>query len=1108
MDSQHAMIVAPLVCQAVLATWLGVVAWRRRPAAGAPALALLLFCIAWSLVANVLEKSATSPWSTLLWSNVEYLGYAGLPIAWLMFGLDYLGMRAWLQPRRIAWLLIVPALAIIAVFTNPWHGLFYSRVEFETVGSLLVFRPTYGPLFYVHLCYSYVAVAVGMILVSAVVVHGPSLYRRQSLCLLAGMLVPWLANMVHVSRLVTLTFDPTIFSAAAMIAGSMGALFVYRGLDLAPIPEEWVLRSMPDGLVVLDRLGRVAQANAAALRVLGGLGARPMVIGDRIDDLLPLPREFWDTPCDRSELVDAPLEISGQTRHFEIGLVPVAGEKSSARLMLIRDVTDRVAAQTGQRESEARFSAAFDSFPRELLMYDASGAFTHQNAVSARAWGNLVGKRPETTGLDPELMVQWREGCRRALRGEITQRRMTAIREGEPTTFDTVFAPVDDRGKIVGGLAVFIDVTEQVRALARLAQSEERRAEVQRIARVGRWEWRPQEETVTLSEEFFRILGLELPSQPFGLERLIASIAPDDRPSVREALGEAVRLRRLSPFVCRVVQPAGRTRYIEMQGAWSGDPGGGLVGVAQDITDRKLAELAAIENEAKYRALMEQASDGIFVSDLDGRFVDVNTRAARMLGLERSQLIGMTIHDVIAPEDIERRPLRLDELRAGKSMLIERVLRRADGVRVPVEINANKLNDDNLQAIARDISDRKKAEEERKRFDEQLQLAQKLESLGILAGGIAHDFNNLLVGVLGNAGLALMELEADAPLRRHLECISTAAIRASDLCRQMLAYSGRGATLFEPIDLSSLVREMINLLKVSISKRVTLECDLADGLAAIMGDPTQIRQIVMNLVTNASEAIGERVGRITVRVRMEDVDERILARSYVNDGLPPGRYLCLEVRDNGVGMDQEIQSRIFDPFFTTKFTGRGLGLAAVLGIVRSHKGAIRVESELERGARFRVYLPANAVSPSINTGPPLDPPMERASGSILVIDDESHVRLFATEALKRFGFSVLQATDGPEGIELFRAHEHEIAAVLLDATMPLMSGEETFQALMEIRSDTPVILSSGFNETEATDRFVGQGLAGFLQKPYGPGELIRAIRQVIGGHAVSTSEPR
>ena len=402
-----------------------------------------------------------------------------------------------------------------------------------------------------------------------------------------------------------------------------------------------------------------------------------------------------------------------------------------------------------------------------------------------------------------------------------------------------------------------------------------------------------------------------------------------------------------------------------------------------------------------------------------------------------------------------------------------------------------------------DITERKKMEEEQRNLQAQVQHAQKLESLGVLAGGIAHDFNNLLAAMLGYASLADQELSEGSPAKSHILEVIKAAQRAADLTKQMLAYSGRGAFVLHPVHISECCEEMAKLLEVVISKNVTLSRQLERELPLIEADKGQISQIVMNLITNASEAMGDAPGVIALRTGIVDADEKYLAATYLNEGLPAGPYVFIEVSDTGIGMGEETIAKMFDPFYTTKFTGRGLGMAAVLGIVRGHRGAIKVESKIGHGTSVRVLLPSDpdaekvpyTSSKDIET--PAEVPANGGGRTILVVDDEEMVRALAKQVLERAGFSVLLAADGGEGIEVFRQKSDEISVVLLDLTMPDTTGDKVFLEMKQVRPDVSVILSSGFNEQEAMQRLDGNAPPSFIQKPYDSAALIRKIYETI-----------
>jgi PAS domain S-box-containing protein len=520
-----------------------------------------------------------------------------------------------------------------------------------------------------------------------------------------------------------------------------------------------------------------------------------------------------------------------------------------------------------------------------------------------------------------------------------------------------------------------------------------------------------------------------------------------------------------------------------------------MLGAMRDVTERRRAAQALQMSEESYRRLVELAQEGIVTVDDEERIMFANPAFLAAMGYAREELAGRSLLELCDERGRQVALRGTQQRRSGVVSTYEIVLSAKSGERKTFLVAACPLLDEagcyeGALGVLTDVTERKRAEQA-------LAYAQKLESLGVLAGGIAHDFNNLLVGVMGNAGLALREVPKSSPARRYLEDIETASQRAADLTRQMLAYSGKGQLAVQLVDLSVVVEEITRLLEAAIPRHVMLKFDLGRGLPAVEGDPVQIRQVAMNLILNAAEALGEERGVVVVTTGVVEADREYLRTAYIDEELPEGRYVCLEVGDTGCGMDPGTQARIFDPFFTTKFAGRGLGLAAVLGIVRSHRGSIKVYSELGKGSTFKVLFPARQAAQVVPQAAQSAESSWRGEGLVLVVDDEPTVRAVAKRVLEQQGFSVLTASDGDEGLRLFKQHATAVL-VLLDMTMPRLSGEETYREMRKLRADARVVLSSGYNEQDATTKFAGKGLAGFLQKPYSPGELLAKVREVLG----------
>jgi len=501
---------------------------------------------------------------------------------------------------------------------------------------------------------------------------------------------------------------------------------------------------------------------------------------------------------------------------------------------------------------------------------------------------------------------------------------------------------------------------------------------------------------------------------------------------------------------------------------------------------------------ARLQRIFDSVEEVYLETALDGRILEVSPSASRWVGRD-VELRGQSSWDFYArPEDRERLMAALR--RDGRVRDFETEARLPDGRTVVCASNLALLTDEEtgearIAGSLRDITDQKRAEVERRKLEQQMQQAQKLESLGLLAGGIAHDFNNLLTGVLGSAELALLELAADHPARARVEAIRPIARRATELCRELLAYSGRARFDVVPVDISALVRGMEELLRVSVPKKTQLERDLAANLPAIVGDATQLGQIVLNLVINAAEAM-DGSGIVGIRTRAVQCSVADLVSEHVSETPPSGDYVLLEVSDTGPGMSETVRRHLFDPFFTTKFSGRGLGLAAVLGIVRGHRGTVQVVSEPGRGSAFRLLFPvADAAVAEIRDADPQAPWTGR--GRVLLVDDEASVREVSAALLAHLGFEVTLAEGGRRALELFGASADAFALAIVDLTMPDLSGIEVARELLRIRPGTPVLLTSGYSEEEGVALLEHAGVRGFLAKPFSLEDLRFRIRAAL-----------
>ena len=644
----------------------------------------------------------------------------------------------------------------------------------------------------------------------------------------------------------------------------------------------------------------------------------------------------------------------------------------------------------------------------------------------------------------------------------------------------------------------------------RLAEAFRQLNESQRLAHIGSWYWNAATDNTIGSDELLRIFGFDPATQTmpdFKAQRGQCFPVPDwerinaaRQETLRTGIGYELEVQALRK---------GEPIWIVSRSEVERDKDGriiGLRGTVQDITERKKVELALQEQRELLNSIIDSTPAHIFAFDQQLRCTLVNAGTAKFFDLPKDAIIGKTLHDVF-PKDLADQLLETNRriLATGEPLFTEEtVTNKVDSVPRTFLSSKFPLRDANgriigMGGVTTEITERKQVEEERRKFEIQMVQMQKLESLGVLAGGIAHDFNNLLTSILGYCDLALLKLQVGDPGSAYIRKAIEGSRQAAELINQMLAYSGKGNFVVEPINLSALVEEMVRILQISISKKCVIKFDLLADPPAVNVDVTQIRQVVMNLIMNASDAIGDRSGIIVVSTGVMHCDHAYLAETYLDPGLPEGMYVHLEVADNGCGMSAETRGKIFDPFFTTKHSGRGLGLAAVLGIVRGHKGALKCYSELGKGTTFKLLFPATQRTARTLNEPGCPNAGWRGSGTVLLIEDEETVRAFAQDMLTELGFSVLVAADGREGVERFREHQQQIRLVLMDMTMPHLDGVEAFREIRRVDAHAKVVLMSGYNEQSATSRFTGKGLAGFIRKPFSIEVLISTIQKILEG---------
>lgn len=867
--------------------------------------------------------------------------------------------------------------------------------------------------------------------------------------------------------------------------------------------------------VILDAEGRVTFCNEYLLSVTGW--SREEILGRNWFELA-LPEE--QRPAVRAAFLYSTPDGPELPARFENDILTRSGDRHTVAwnntilkgpggeiigtASIGVDITNRKQAEAALRDSEERFRELAELLPEIVYEMDERGMLTFVNRLSHEITG-YTREDFERGFRAIDLLVEEDRAAGVANIARVMRGGDVGSLEYSARSKDGRVFPVLSRstvimrdGRPVGLRGILIDITERKKVEQALRYSEARtRAILQAIPDLI---FLQDKAGVYLEYHAADPTLLLIPAETF-MGRNMRDVLPAEMREYFEAFDRTAATGETS----KVEYPLdldGVRRHFEARFVPSGEA---VLTVVREITERCRAEEALVRARDFHLTLLEEFPSLVWRTDAQGRCDYVNRTWLAFTGRTREQEAGDGWAEGLHPDDRER------AMRVHRAAFVARTpfeleyrLRRHDGEYRWVTAMGRPFDDltgefAGYVGSCYDITDRKRAEEERRNLEGKIKQTQKLESLGVLAGGIAHDFNNLLTGILGHADLALMELLPDSPAYDSIGHIETAARRAAELTKQLLAYSGKGRFVVSPVNLSTLVEEMGHLLEVSISKKCLIKYQFAVDLPAVDADATQLRQVAMNLIINASEAIGGQSGAITVRTGTVACDRAYLAKTYLDENLPEGTYVFLEVADTGCGMSEATRARIFDPFFTTKFTGRGLGLAAVLGIVRGHRGAIQVDSEPGRGTTFRVLLPASAHRAAAPDTVRIKAPSWRGSGTVLVVDDEDTVCRLATKMLEKAGFTVLTAADGQEGVEVFAEHADEIRAVLLDVTMPRMDGREAFHKLQALRPGIPVILSSGFNEQDATHHLEGSGLVGFVQKPYVMDELLQVLRRALEG---------
>ena len=647
------------------------------------------------------------------------------------------------------------------------------------------------------------------------------------------------------------------------------------------------------------------------------------------------------------------------------------------------------------------------------------------------------------------------------------------------------------------------------RLSASVEQLQQQLEEAQRLAGIGSWSWDLTTGTVAWSRETFRILGYA-PHETPSFEAVLRLAVDDARAAEFLAMAQsALRGERAYDFELPARLGDGRVVTLHTRGAVERDGDGTplrMVGTVQDVTGARLAEATLREREARFRTLAESSPTGVFQTDAHGVVVYANQRLLHWFDMDLATFSTGAWIARVHPDDLSI--VREAQMRTRDQFVpFDREYRIVvhDHVRW-IRVRSEAFRDADGHVLGHigsvlDMSVERFAAEERARLQAQLQHSRRLESLGLLAGGVAHDFNNILVGILANASLARDDMPPGHASREALDDIAHAAQRAADLTRQLLAYAGRARVERRQVLLEPLVQELPKMLGARIPANVSITFDGGDSVGApiaVDGDETQLRQVVLNLVTNAVDAIGERAGTVNLSLSSRHFEAADLQRCLLGRERTPGRFAVIAVSDSGAGMSVEVQERMFDPFFTTKSSGRGLGLAATIGILNGHGGAIQVESKEGAGTCIRVLLPVSREHATPPDSQPAVDPAADGSGLILLVDDDAGARSAARRILQRAGYDVVEAENGEDALRRFDALPTPPRCLVLDLSMPVMSGDECLRTLRARGSAVPVLMSSGYDADDVAIHLIERGSVHFLQKPYTARALLGAITELVG----------
>ena len=797
---------------------------------------------------------------------------------------------------------------------------------------------------------------------------------------------------------------------------------------------------------------------------------------------------------------------------------------------MVTDITELIKIEEALRKSEEKYRKIFENTVEGIFQTTPEGKFITVNPSLAKMFGysspeeiiSFVNDIGYQIYVNPGDRLRFKETL--AKNNKITGFEIEAYKKNGQKVWHSLNAYTvrDEKSNILYYEGTCEDITAR-KKMEEALKIEKAKLEIASLAgKVGLWTWHIETGIIEWSSAIQSMLGYNVTDLSGNISLWKDIIHRDDRERVMVSLNNHLKENTRYRIDYRIRRYDGTYIWWLVTGSSERDSNGHAIkmsGACVDITERKVIEEELMKTRALFKAALEQSPVGITIVDWpDMKFCMVNNRATKITGIRHGDYMNISgkridtdSWELFYPDGrkcgIKDFPLTKSILNGEfiKDQLM--IIKRTSGISRYILVSSAPVFNDCGDIIAGicifpDVTDARKAEKEKLEMEKKLLHAQKLESLGVMAGGIAHDFNNLLMALLGNLELARMDISPFSPAVTYIDGALQTSRRAADLTRQMLAYSGKGKFVITPINLNELVEENYHLFKASLSKSAILKLEMSPCIPGMEGDPGQIQQIIMNLITNASEAIGDKSGIITLATGMEHCDKSYLEKSRLEEIPPEGAFVYIEVKDTGCGMDKETQDRLFDPFFTTKFTGRGLGMSAVMGIIKSHRGAIIVDSVRGMGTSIKVFFPACNYDAGTDYGKEyhatqVTVPLKTMDGTILLVDDEDIILATSEIILRRLGFKVITASDGEKAIKIFSEQPDKIDCIIMDLSMPKMDGLTAFKKIIDIKRDVKIILSSGYNEEAAVREHTG-GLAGFLEKPYQIEDLQKILQKTLG----------